>query len=322
MEQNVFQNGQYGGGYGYGQPMPMPGYYNYQPYMYQNAPMPQNLNALTNDEIKILRSARPASKINLNIDQEDYLRAMCTHKDNSTGNDVVYQINDGSGEVYCPICQERWNPDKMTKEEVTDLVNGFVSQIQNMKWVGDMPVDVIREYCAIIPLIRKFPDLYEYAVNNFNKYAGANPYYNAAEAAIYSQYNSLMSGGYAVPQGYYGQGVPGYGAPQPFMNPPMGQPANPNVNPMQAPTMYPQGQQAPAYGYPAPQGYYPQPQPGYYGQGAPTTYGAPQGQPMPQTPQPYSPVFNPAAQPQAPQGGQPQQSAQPQTETKEEKVNL
>ncbi len=332
MEQNVFQQyqQQYGQGYyGGGMPgQPMPGYYGSVPYMYQQAPAPQNMNALSNDEIKILRNARPASKINLNIDQEEYLRSMCTHKDNNTHSDVVVQVNDGSNRVWCPICQEAWNPDKMTKEEITDLVEAFISQIQNMKWVGDMPIDVVREYCAIIPLVRKFPDLYEYAVNNFNKYSGANQYYNAAEASIYSQYNALMGGGfnmsYAQPQGYYGQ-------PMPFMNPPMGQPANPNVNPMQATMPMPQPQ-APQgyYGQPmpqVPQGYYgaPMGQPqmapqGYYGQPAPQQ----QGQPMPQAPQPYSPVFNPPVQPGAApqQGQQPTPQDQGKTETKEEKVNL
>lgn len=330
-------NSQYGNGYyGAAAGQPMPGYYNYQPYMYQQAAAPQNMNALTNEEIKILRSNRPTSKINLNIDQNEYLQALCTHKDTEHHTDVVYQMNDGSGRVFCPICNEVWNPDKMTKEEITDLVEQFISQIQNMKWVGDMPVEVVREYCAIIPLVRKFPELYEYAVNNFNKYAGANQYYNAGEAAIYSQYNSLMNGGfnmnYAMPQGQ-----PGYYGQQPFMNQPiapMGQPANPSVNPMQANV----NQQAGYYGQPQPMGYPAQQPNGYYGAPAMGGYPAqPQGQPMgfpgqpvaqqqvaqpmPSAPQAYSPVFNPAVQQQVAAPAQNAATGE-KTETKEEKVNL
>jgi hypothetical protein len=197
-----------------------------------------------------------------------------------------------------------------------------------MKWVGDMPTEVVREYCAIIPLIRKFPDLYEYAVNNFDKYTGANQYYNASESAIYNQYNSLMNGGGYYPQypqynpqfaqqGYYQQ--PNQGYPVQQYN---GQAANPNVNPMQAQQpMYNQQQMMNppvVYGNP----YYGA-QPGY---GAPMQQQSVPAQPMPGAPQPYSPVYNPAQgnqqQTAVPNGNAQQSAPAAQTETKEEKITL
>jgi hypothetical protein len=324
-------------GYNYNyqqQPQPMPIYYNYQPVMYNNVPTPQNVNALTDDEMNILKQSKPKENdINLNITQDEFLRSICTHKDK--GMDKVFSINDGTSQVFCPICSERWDPEKMTKEEITELVEKLVSQMQNMKWVGDLPTSVVREYCTIIPLIRKFPDLYEYAVSNFEKYSGLNPYYNAAETGVYSQYNSLMNGGYGYyqqPQ-YYGQQYgnpyqqyqqPQYYNQQPqYMNNGQGQPANPYINPMQVQPTMNSNQYGNPYQQPAPQQYqqqvmydafgnpyYPAPmQNQQYGQQQPNQQNAQQQS----GPQQYSPVV---------QNQQNAQQQNQQTETKEEKVNL
>lgn len=307
----------YGGGY-YGQ-QGMPQYWNGNPYMPQSIPMPQNVNALSDEEITVLRNAKPQSKINLTVDQTDYLRSLCTHKNSQTHTDVAQMVNDGSGMMWCPICGEKWDPTQLTKEQVKDLVDQFVSQIQNMKWIGDLPIEVTREYCAMLPLIKKFPDLYEYAVNNYDKYANSNPYQMAQDNSVYNQFNQLMNGGFQqypmggyMPNGYYQQ--PMMGQMQP-----MGQPANPNVNPMQANVPTPQQYQPQAQMMPQqPQSYVPN---GYYGQPMMNPPMAPQmgmGQPMPPMPGQYSPVYQPAQQ--AAPAAAPQ--AQPATETKTEQVNL
>jgi hypothetical protein len=252
MENNAMMNNYYYGQQAMGQPY----YGGYDPNMYSypamgfnNIPTPANQNALTAEEIQILKNARPASKIDLSIDRNDVLRSMCCHKEN--GRDVVLQVNDGSGDVYCPICQRRWKPDMKTKEEVQELVSELIDQMENAKWTGDLPTDLTRELFTLIPLLNKYPDIHEYAMNTFNKYYSARGMYNAQDTNIYGMYNSLfgagtpatgymgasMQGYYGQPQqpvnGYYGQ-TPNYGQQQGYV--PTNVQTNAMVNPMQAPT--------------------------------------------------------------------------------------
>lgn len=232
----------------YGQPMygmggaiyNQPGYYNY------GLPTPNNNPSLTAEEMKLIATQNP-SKLDITITEADKFRAICNHKDQNKIDRVV-QLSDGSGDVFCPICNYRWNPDNLSKEEVKELCDKLIAAMQNAKWVGDYGVELTRQYFAMIPLLEKFPDLYEYAMKQFNRYCSTNGYASANDAAIYSQYNNLMgfSSGYGYnpqPQGYYGSTVnpqytqaPQYGMQ---MNPyaaqgVVQQPAT-NVNPMQAP---------------------------------------------------------------------------------------
>jgi len=293
--------------------------YNFQGYGYQQAPAPQTQNALTQEELKILLAARPGNDIDLNITQEEFYRSMCNHKNNGT--DCVQQVTDGSGDVYCPICQEKWNPKPATEEEVQEAIDFIGDQFQNVKWIGNLPTEVIREYFTFFPLLKKFPKIHKVASNNFNKYNNSGQYYNMADANIYSQYNSVMNGGFYAQQPQYGyqmmpqqQGPGYYGMQQPM---PMAQPAtsmNPmdiNNNPQMAgQQMMPQQpwmqQQA------APQPYQPAPQQGFV-QGAPVAQ---------QSPVAYQPNFG-TVQPQAQQPAtQPTNPVAPQTEKKEETVTI
>ena len=290
------------GNFGYGQQQYMPQmgnpYFAPQGYIMQQFQSPMNQNALTNEEIQKLMSMRPTGLLNLQIDQNDVLRAICTHKNN--GHDVVQQINDGSGDVYCPICGERWNANNVSKEELLESVNNLISQMQNAKWVGELPVNIVREYFTMIPLLKKFPDLFEYGSENMKRLLNQRGVFGAGDANIYAQYNGLfgpgmgfgsINSGYGVPQPgqpYYQQmamqqqqQMPNnpYGAPQqqPQM---MGTPAMPGVNPMQFNGV------APQYGIPGAPG----PQPAYYQQmnmQQPQMPGNPYGAPQ----QPFTPVY-------------------------------
>lgn len=233
MEINTMNNG-----YGYGMYDNMNPYFQQQPFQQQQMQVPQMQNALTNEEIQRLRSLRPTTSLNLSVDQEEVLRAMCTHKDN--GREVVQLLQDGSGDAYCPICGKRWKPEQLSQEDLQSLVDQLICQMQNAKWVGELPANVVREFFAMMPLIEKFPELYKYSMKNFNKYANQNNMFNAADANIYAMYNGLFSGAgaYANPyqqamNGYYQQQPMGMGYyQQPAQQ---AQQANPNVNPMQQP---------------------------------------------------------------------------------------
>lgn len=194
-------------GYGYGYDNMNNPYFQQQPFQQQPMQVPQMQNALTNEEIQRLRSLRPTTSLNLSVDQEEVLRAMCTHKDN--GREVVQLLQDGSGDAYCPICGKRWKPEQLSQEDLQALVDQLICQMQNAKWVGELPANVVREFFAMMPLIEKFPELYKYSMKNFNKYANQNNMFNAADANIYAMYNGLFSGAgaYANP---YQQAMNGY----------------------------------------------------------------------------------------------------------------
>lgn len=195
--QNNYYNNNNGG---YAQPQ-YPG----QTYVPNIPSQPSFNSSLTPDEISRISNKKP-SKIDITISEEDNLRSMCNHKSN--GREMVQQINDGTGEVWCPICNERWNPNKASKEELELAVSVLNSAMQNAKWIGDLSTMLIRDFCPINPLMKKIPDIYEYAMTQFNKYIGTNAYNDANTASIYSQFNDLM--GYGAPNMYAG---PTYNTP-------------------------------------------------------------------------------------------------------------
>lgn len=246
-------------------------FYGANPMVYNTVPMPQNQNALTEDEIKRITTTKP-SKLDITVPEDEIIRSMCTHKHN--GRDVVVLTNDANHTTcYCPICGKTWKDRTYTKEEVQELVYDLISAMQHAKWVADFPIQLVREYFAMIPILEKFPDLYEYAMKNFNRYMTQNGYTTASDASAYARYNAVWGGGnnfvanpypthptYPIqpqqPAGYYGQQqqVPGYApaavqAQQPGYY--TGAPANPMTNPMQVqqpmdyynqqPQMIPQG---------------------------------------------------------------------------------
>lgn len=332
-------------------------YYNGQLYGYNNniQQIPQMINSLTDEEIKQIAEARPI-KFDMTLDQITYLKSRCNHRNNHTGQWVVQQVNDGSGEVYCPICGERWDPTQKTQDEVHLLIKGTKDIIQNSKMIGFIPPEIIREYGPMIPLLDKMEQLYKIAVENFEKYSSMNPLYNQQDVGPYSLYESLMNGNYnqyainggaiITPQ-YYNQAY-NNGAGSPIWTPgsQMGyapaQAANPAINPMQIQPGAPiQTQAAPQY-TPAQAAPYGMPQTGYMNQPQiPAPYGmqqtattpaapyysfgqnvVPQPAPMAPVQQQFSPVFNPAQPQQQVTQQTQQQTTQPATEQTEQQISL
>lgn len=240
---------------------------------------PANVNALTEEEIKMLQHKKP-SKIDINISEEDQLRSMCTHKHN--GCEVTQELNDGSGKVYCPICGEIWKPTgELNKEDIQGAIDIIDSAMQTAKWVGDYNIELVRDYFPIAPLLKKFPDLYEHAMTTYKKFINQNGYDHANSSHLYSMYNQL-TGNYGVPAGMgynnpyiqqapqyqYGQQVPNVTPYQPQQVPQQypyaqQQPMAPIQNPMQLPMGSQFGEQANNM---MNGGYYAQPQQYPYGQ--------------------------------------------------------
>lgn len=225
---DVLNNTTYGYGYGYG----------YQPIQYNTAtPMPLNQNALSEDEIKQMLGTK-SKKIDLTLDPVEVLRECCTHK--RGGVDMVQQLQDGR--VYCPLCGATWTPVQAEKEEVEEAVNKVIDLFQTAKWLGDLPVEMTREYFPMGGLLRKFPSIYKYGMDNFSKYYNNNPYQGVQDASAYYMYDSIM--GYSNPwpgmqSGYapnaYQQVQPGVAPAPAGYQPQVGQPVpQPGVAPAPA----------------------------------------------------------------------------------------
>lgn len=230
---------------GYAQPNY--GYYANYPYGFQpqivNQPLVMNnQNALNDEEIRILESSRPKT-LSINIDQNDVYRSICTHKKN--GRDVVQRLTDGSGDVWCPICNARWKPKMIDNDELETIIKTLDDQMQNAKWIGDLPVELTRELFTMEPMIKQYPKIHKYAIENFRKYFNQNSIINASDSSSQVQYNSLFGPGTGIGApaqmpGYYQQAyMPQqqqandiyFNGQQPVGMPPVG---NPYVNPMQA----------------------------------------------------------------------------------------
>lgn len=291
-----------------------------QPMYFGGQPIQPISPSLTDEEFQFARqSNNNGSPLDLGVDRIDLIRAMCNHRD-SKGQDVVQIKSDGS--AWCPICLASWNIEERTKEEVTALIDDVLSLMQIAKWAGNIPINIIRDFFQIMPLLAKFPDVYDYAMKNFNRMIGGNGILFNTDAMPYAQYNAMFPGGsmnYNVVNpfnaGYYQQGY--QQQPNGMMNQQqqMGQMANPTLNPMQAQTGFnPQNMaynpQMQAGQMPIQNGFINQP--GYYQQ---SYY--PNGMMMNQ--QPYQPNFGVAQNPQAQQQVPPTQQSTPvTTETKAE----
>ena len=315
---NGYEQQQYGTPY-YGQQVYAGGYPQMQPmFRANNFYPPKNLNALTPEEINILKNKPNKNNLDMNISQEDMLRAICYHAEN--GVDVCVELSTDPTKVYCPICGAIFSKNARSKEELEELVNEVEDQMQIIKWIGEIPIETGREYFGIIPLLKKLPSLAEFASRNFNKYFNRMGYSMADDTSAYAQWMS-MSHPYTntfYNQPYYQQPYQQYnmGMTQPYATQPQqpgmqqGMPANPNVNPMQAPMgSMPQNTQfTDQNNMMMNGGYYQQPQ--FMNQPMAPNPAAPV---MPQ--QPYQPVFTPAT-PVAQQTQQAQPQAAPQQEQK------
>ena len=156
MAQQFYGQPQQQVAYPYGQPT----YYGQQPYdpfNYQplvqtgyNFPQ-QERNALTNDEINTLKSARPMQLFNLNIEENDLLRSICTHRD-VNGTDVVQMCQDGV-HLHCPICGATWDGTPITEDDVKQIIDRLIDAFQNAKYSGLLPATVVRDYFTMEPLL-------------------------------------------------------------------------------------------------------------------------------------------------------------------------
>ena len=223
---NQFAYGQQPAAYGYGVPRPQA----------------RNTQPLTPDQIAKLR--QDVNAFDMKVDQEDLWRAACTHKEKN-GASTLIQNNDGT--YTCTICHETFQMCESSPEEINAAVKTLVDMLQTTKTIYlDIPEDLAAQYFQIIPLIQKFPKLWERAIKNFSMYEGTmngvspmSPGYSGFAAIQNLLTNPYAGFNYGQPmtapqqQPMYGYGMPVqqpmYGYGQPMAAPQM---MDPTANPM------------------------------------------------------------------------------------------
>lgn len=169
------------------------GYQQQQPgFQYNNQrPTPNLTQPLTAEEIKRLRG-RGAS-FSLQIEPDEMLRAICTHKDQS--GITLRGNNDGSS--TCSICGETFTLAQMDESAVAEAVLLVTDILQTVKtYYLDIGEQVAREYFPIIPLLKKLPQLYKISLDRFDTYDRGMNVQQSGNMYGFGMLNNIMGGGY------------------------------------------------------------------------------------------------------------------------------
>lgn len=207
---NYQNNNFYPGGYAYPQ---------------QQVKQPKFSNPLSPERIAQLRNN--GGGFSLQVPKDDIDRSGCTHRDPTTHQWSLNQNPDGS--VTCTICGETYFPtEDATAESVNDAVGLVINILQTTKMMYlDIPDNVCREYFQMIPFLKKLPQLYKIAADNFRQYDGTFMGQQQQQSA-FNTFNMLTNPMMAQnPMMYQMQmpqmGMPGMQTQQP-VQPMMGQP--------------------------------------------------------------------------------------------------
>ena len=131
----------------------------------------QMRNVISAEEQEKLRKNK--QEFSGKLSEEEYLRALCTHKDVRTGNISLNHNDDGS--VTCAICGENFrivdtSEGAITMEDIEATCSNFNDIFQTIKLIyGAIPEDVGRQLYVISGFIKKVPMFYKYAKTWFEQ---------------------------------------------------------------------------------------------------------------------------------------------------------
>ena len=131
----------------------------------------QMRNVITAEEQDKLRKNK--QEFSGKLSEEEYLRALCTHKDVRNGNIALKHNDDGS--VTCAICGENFrvvdtSEGDITMEDIEATCSNFNDIFQTIKLIyGAIPEDVGRQLYVISGFIKKVPMFYKYAKTWFEQ---------------------------------------------------------------------------------------------------------------------------------------------------------
>lgn len=190
--------------------------------MYGNIPTSKMTQPLSQEQIKTLR--RTGNGFSLQIDEIEFVRAQCTHKEG--GKIVLLENPDGTS--TCTICGATFRLIDTTRDEVQGIIQAAIDVLQSIKtYYLDIPESYVANVMQIIPLLEKVPGLYEVALHNFAKYDNG---------ATLNQNNGMY--GFGLMSAITNPGMGMMGMQQPMMGNMMGGVQQPmyNMN-MQQPMM-------------------------------------------------------------------------------------
>ena len=210
----------------------------------------QVTNPMTKEDLELLKPVK--NEFNMNIDPVDVARAKCPHK-NATK--LLINPIGGGNMVKCSQCGAEFDLTIRSKEDIEASVNNLVNFLEQMKlYAVNFNEEFYKDYMMMIPLLRKAPNLYEMAVQNFTEVVrqtsnsqtvapNANPAFNRFG---FDAYQDIFNGNYGARYNVYNQQQPVMPMAQP-----MAQPGyyDPNmVAAQQAPVMQPAPQQGQVFG--------------------------------------------------------------------------
>lgn len=210
----------------------------------------QVTNPMTKEDLELLKPVK--NEFNMNIDPVDVARAKCPHK--NTTKLLINPIG-GGNMVKCSQCGAEFDLTIRSKEDIEASVNNLVNFLEQMKlYAVNFDEEFYKDYMMMIPLLRKAPNLYEMAVQNFTEVVrqtsnsqtvapNANPAFNRFG---FDAYQDIFNGNYGARYNVYNQQQPVMPMAQP-----MAQPGyyDPNmVAAQQAPQMQPAPQQGQVFG--------------------------------------------------------------------------
>lgn len=210
------------------QPQPQYGYNSYNPQMFNTMgygipQRPKGTNGLTVEQAQELQQN---AGLNLMPTKEEYLQAICTHRDLKSGQNVLVADETGSN-LTCPICASQFRALNMTEQDVKEAVDTVSDVLENIKMLYlDIPPEVCQEFMKILPMVKKIPALYKIAAANFRQYENAVTTAQNGPSSLIGQYNYINSpmgpSGFTVPNPYPQQMNMG-GFQQPMYQQPMPQ---------------------------------------------------------------------------------------------------
>ena len=227
--------------------------------VYQAPVKPVNFTqAATKEELEAVK--KQAGGFNLNIPQEEFTRAYCTHR---TKDRFTVSVDD-EGYMICSQCGKRFKPFEGSVADARELTENFENLLETTKMQAlTMAPEAMRNYFQYAPFAHRLPDLFSQTQSEYKRALGMDQYYYTQDQNAFNMYNSMinpmagngyydpsMMWGGAQPQYQYGQpmmnnnmGMPNYG--QPMMNNNMGM----NMQPTYAQPMMNNNMGMPNYGY-------------------------------------------------------------------------
>lgn len=209
----------------------------------------QVTNPMTKEDLELLKPVK--NEFNMNIDPVDVARAKCPHK-NATK--LLINPIGGGNMVKCSQCGAEFDLTIRSKEDIEASVNNLVNFLEQMKlYAVNFDEEFYKDYMMMIPLLRKAPNLYEMAVQNFTEVVrqtsnsqtvapNANPAFNRFG---FDAYQDIFNGNYGARYNVYNQQQPVMPMAQP-----MAQPGyyDPNMVAAQQAQMQPAPQQGQVFG--------------------------------------------------------------------------